>query len=251
MTAVSGTAAAQRLLSFGVCRPGYCLYYVWQAYKSLGASTDLPAPTAYDGWLGSAGKHEGDRNPPAGVPVYFGPKAGSRAGDVVISLGGGLVAATDWPYSGIIGITTIDARQRQISRPYLGWTETILNHPIDYAGVSPAPTPVTSEENPDMPVFIDNSFIINWPNGYTNVYDPRVFQVIRWVAKGQTTEAWAVEIFVSESWKAARELDRILKGDDAAVTIDARSVDAVAAAVKLSVDDLSARIDSLEQRIGA
>lgn len=133
MSAVDGMAAARTMIGFGTWRAGYCMEAVWQAYKRNGARTSLGAPTAYDGWLESGGKHPDDRNPPPGVPVYFGPKAGSRAGDVVISLGGGQVVATDWPRNGVIGITTIDARQRQIGRPYLGWTDTALNHPISFA----------------------------------------------------------------------------------------------------------------------
>lgn len=130
-TPVDGLAAAQNLLNFGKVTPGYCLHYVWQAYAMLGATTTSGQwPTAYSGWLGSAGQHPGDWNPPPGVPVYFGPKASSSAGDVVISTGDGNCAATDFPYGGVTGMTTLVARQKQISRPYLGWTETILNYPI-------------------------------------------------------------------------------------------------------------------------
>lgn len=128
--ALDGTAAARTLLARGVCTPGLCLYYVWQAYKAHGAQANGTYGTAYAAWLGSPGQHPGDRNPPPGVPVYWGPRAGSSAGDVVISLGNGRVAATDWPHNGVIGETTIDARERQIGRPYLGWTDNILGHPI-------------------------------------------------------------------------------------------------------------------------
>lgn len=151
--AVSGVAAANTMLAFRTWRAGYCLEAVWQAYKRNGASTSKSAPTAYDGWLKSGGKHEGDRNPPAGVPVWFGPKASSRAGDVVISLGGGRVVATDWPHNGVINITTIDARQRQIGRPYLGWTEDILGAAIDFGqhsgGSTPAPPAPPSKKEYD------------------------------------------------------------------------------------------------------
>lgn len=143
---VDGIAAANTMIAFGTWRAGYCLEAVWQAFKRNGARTDRGAPTAYAGWLNSDDKHPGDRNPPAGVPVWWGPKASSAAGDVVISLGGGRVVATDWPYNGVIGITTIDARERQIGRPYLGWTGDILGAPISYpttagGGTAPAPNP--------------------------------------------------------------------------------------------------------------
>lgn len=136
---VNGVAAAQTLLSYRNIRHGYCLYYVWQAYDAHGADTRLSAGTATEAWNLSQGKHPGDRNPPAGVPVFWGPKAGSAAGDVVISLGGGRVACTDYPNYGQVGIATIDQRERQIGRPYLGWAERIFDVQIDFDGSSGAP----------------------------------------------------------------------------------------------------------------
>lgn len=147
---VDGRAAARALLANGAIRGGYCLYYVWLAYKAVGARTNRGAGTALEGWEKSDGKHHGDRNPPAGVPVWFGAKPSSDAGDVVISLGDGRVACTDWPRYGVVGTCTIDERQRQIGRPYLGWTERIFDQPIDYAS-APAPagggtaTPIPKE----------------------------------------------------------------------------------------------------------
>ena len=128
-----GTRAAQVMLSFKTWRSGHCLEAVVAAYRQIGVpSLGRPAPTAYVGWQNSDLKHPSDRNPPAGVPVYWGPKKSSAAGDVVISLGGGAVVATDWPRSGVIGVTSIDARERQIGRPYLGWTGDVLGVPISY-----------------------------------------------------------------------------------------------------------------------
>ena len=148
--AVNGMDAARSLLARGTCTPGLCLYYVWQAYNAHGATASASYPTAYDAWLGSPGKHSGDRNPPPGVPVYWRPRTGSRAGDVVISLGGGRVAATDWPYNGRIGETTIDAREKQIGLPYLGWTDNILGYPIAIPTTAGgASTPL---EEDDMPL---------------------------------------------------------------------------------------------------
>lgn len=132
---VNGMAAAQTLLNMGSVRPGYCLHYVWQSYKAHGAVSDGKYyPTAFSAWEQASGRHPGDWSPPPGVPVYFGPKPSSNAGDVVISMGGGRCAATDWPYNGVTNETTLAARQRQIGRPYLGWVDNILGYPVDYQG---------------------------------------------------------------------------------------------------------------------
>ncbi len=131
VTPVDGNAAAQTLLTYSDIDPGYCLHYVWTAYKENGAQSDGGYyPTAYSAWEASEYQHPGDLNPPAGVPVYLGPRSGSSAGDVMISLGGGQCAATDWPYNGVTGVCTIDQRMDQTNRPYLGWTEDILGYPV-------------------------------------------------------------------------------------------------------------------------
>jgi hypothetical protein len=133
---VDGIAAARLLRSWDTCQHGQCLHYVWLAYKAQGARASRNFPTALDGWHGSGGKHEGDRNPPAGFPVWWGKKPSSAAGDVVISLGDGRVVATDFPNFGTIRETTLDERQDQIRRPYLGWTDTILGAPINVPEVA-------------------------------------------------------------------------------------------------------------------
>jgi hypothetical protein len=148
---VDGVAAAHTLLARGDCAPGLCLYYVWFAYREHGARVNETYPDALAAWNGSPGKHY-DRNPPAGVPVYFGAKPGSAAGDVVISMGNGQVAATDWPRYGVIGQTTIIERQAQINRPYLGWTDNILGFPISQMQndePAPEPIPVLPEDEDD------------------------------------------------------------------------------------------------------
>lgn len=131
MPTVDGLAAAALMQTWKTCDPGYCLRYVWAAYAAQGATSAASYPTALAAWNASKGKVPGDRNPPAGFPVYWGEKPGSAAGDVVISLGGGRVVATDYPGWGVIGTCTIDQRQAQIGRPYLGWTTDILGNPIE------------------------------------------------------------------------------------------------------------------------
>lgn len=155
---VDGLAALRTFRGFRNLTPGMCLSYVWQAYKANGAQAEGTYGTALDGWHGSPGKHEGDRNPPAGYPVWFGARAGSSAGDVVISAGNGMVVCTDYPGWGTIGECTIEERQRQIGRPYLGWTETILGAEITVPSVKP---PVTTKTIASSTV----EMIIKAPNG--------------------------------------------------------------------------------------
>ncbi|WP_181158349.1 hypothetical protein [Microbacterium sp. MYb64] len=133
---IDGTAAAQWLLNYGSVRPSMCLYYVWQAYKAQGASTSMGAQTAYAAWEQSDGKRPGDRNPPAGAAVWWGRRTwdGNLDGDVVISLGDGRVAVTEAPGQGAVtGSCTLDERENEISREYLGWTSSIFDCPINVA----------------------------------------------------------------------------------------------------------------------
>ena len=150
---IDGVAAANWLAGYGPVPVGYCLKYVWLAYKAQGASTGMSAGTAYQAWGLSDGKRPGDRNPPPGAAVWWGRRYdGNLDGDVTISLGGGRIAATDWP-TGRTGITTIDAREQQIGRVYLGWTSSIFDCPINVAaGKDAAPThaPSIPSEEDDM-----------------------------------------------------------------------------------------------------
>lgn len=159
---VDGVAAANTMLGFGTWKPGYCLEAVWNAYYRNGAQdiTGEREPTAYDAWLhvNQEDRREGwaFEDIPAGVPVYFGPKSSSRAGDIVISTGGGWCVATDIPgRPGVIGRMKLADRKNQINRPYLGWSTTILDWPIAFAnsggGDTPDPTPTPeSKEQEDM-----------------------------------------------------------------------------------------------------
>lgn len=127
MNEVSGPDAAQTMRGWETNDPGYCLRYVWEAYKAHGAVSSTTYPTAYSAWLATKYRH-GDKNPPLGAPVWLGVRSDSNAGDVVISLGNGRVVATDYPTWGVIGECTIDQRLAQTGRPYLGWTDDFLGN---------------------------------------------------------------------------------------------------------------------------
>ncbi|WP_152970155.1 hypothetical protein [Frigoribacterium sp. RIT-PI-h] len=101
--------------------------------------------TALDAWNYAADKRHGDLYPPAGVPVYFGVSpnrtdANKRAGDVGMSIGGGLGIFTD--SSGArVGVMTLAARAVQTQRPYLGWCGDFVGHPVTAATtITPAAT---------------------------------------------------------------------------------------------------------------
>jgi hypothetical protein len=85
-------------------------------------------PTAIAAWTAATQKHAGDKNPPAGVPVFFAPN------HVALSIGGGNIVSTDWPRSGHIGKTTIQELSKAWSHIYLGWTGDLNGHTIGGIG---------------------------------------------------------------------------------------------------------------------
>lgn len=147
MATVSGKAAIAWMRSHSTNAPGMCLNTVWQSYGSHDSIGDHAGqyPDAMSGWNYAKRRHPGDANPPAGVPVYFGVSptrtdANARAGDVMVSLGGGMLIGTDVGGAGRIGTISIADRARAISRPYLGWTEDFLGYDVvDTTAAAPAP----------------------------------------------------------------------------------------------------------------
>jgi len=130
MPVVDGVAALQTFQSYSNMTPGRCLEYTWLAYKAHGATSSVTYPTALSAYNATGGRHT-DKNPPAGVPVWFGANSSSSAGDVGISAGGGMVSAV-W-YSGWHTVS-IDQRAAEVGRPYLGWTDRFMtDNEIQYA----------------------------------------------------------------------------------------------------------------------
>ena len=119
---------------------GYCLAEVYKSYgsvQSIGPGAGNYG-IAYNQWVYSADKHAGDYNPPVGVPVVFGPSPtrtdkNKNAGDIAISMGGGLIWCTDVT-PGRTGVMTIEARAKQTRRPYMGWTGDFLGHKLVNVG---------------------------------------------------------------------------------------------------------------------
>lgn len=175
---LNGNAAPATMLGMGTNKVGFCLQTVAKAYGNPSSIGPGPHPVEYaiDAWTWSTGQHPGDRNPPVGVPVFFGVSSSrtdidKAAGDVTISLGGGRLVATDYPYAGHIGITTIAAREIQTRRPYKGWVDVFLGYQIAFIGaaaenatlITPTkPVPPTQEELDDMAATKDASIVRNY-----------------------------------------------------------------------------------------
>jgi peptidoglycan hydrolase-like protein with peptidoglycan-binding domain len=147
--------------------PGMCLAFVYASYgsvQSIGSHAGQ-YPIALNGWRYATKKHAGDRNPPVGVPVYFGASPtrtdrNKNAGDVAISMGGGLLWVTDVAgATGRTGIMTIAARERQTARPYLGWTGDFLGHNLVNIGkASGVVTVGVSQKIKDHQTYLNDTF---------------------------------------------------------------------------------------------
>lgn len=133
---------------------GYCLRHcdIWFGLPGSKGAGAGKYSWATHVWTYGTGKHPGDYNPPLGAPVVFGPSTTRKdgnapKGDVAISIGGGLIVATD-ASNALVGIMTIAARAKQTQRPYMGWLDNWLGNPITFpkgtATIKPASTQISS-----------------------------------------------------------------------------------------------------------
>lgn len=84
---------------------------------------------AVDMWQACVLKNAGDRNPPAGVPVFW--SGGSKGhGHAAISLGDGFVRTIDRPEFGIVGTVPLGEIEQAWGLHYLGWTIDLYGHEI-------------------------------------------------------------------------------------------------------------------------
>lgn len=87
--------------------------------------------SAYNAWQENiTGKHEGDRNPPIGVPVYWKgghPHDGDPNGDghAAISAGNGMIYSNDIGESGKISKVPLSRIEEKWGYEYLGWGEVM------------------------------------------------------------------------------------------------------------------------------
>lgn len=139
MANVDATAGANRYNAKTTNKPGMCL---WEVQVNGYGPAAMPStgphagqyPIAYNGWLYATQRFT-DANPPKGAAVYFGPSPtrtdkNKNAGDVCISLGGGLIRCSDGAGAGRMATMTIAARAKAIARPYLGYTTDFLGHQL-------------------------------------------------------------------------------------------------------------------------
>jgi len=150
-------ARARAAVGTSITPQGMCLNFVWRMAGGLSSIGNAVGrlDTAYNSWLAADDKHPGDRHPPAGVALHYGPSPtrtdrNRNAGDVTVSIGGGLQIATD-ATGARVGIMTIAAREKQTQRPYLGWTGDLGGHPFSAvsATLTPAALAVAIINNPE------------------------------------------------------------------------------------------------------
>lgn len=145
---------SQAMVAAGLTRtnkPGMCQAVTrgWYNAPSVGDVDGDGRADAEDGWKSEplGARHVGDRNPPAGVPLYF---EGGRNDDGhrAMSFPHGQVRSTDWDTetnrykAGVTGTAkSIADIERGMGVRYVGWTSTISGHPIPTDSQPPASKP--------------------------------------------------------------------------------------------------------------
>lgn len=111
--------------------PRYCARWTRERF-GVGALGDFDgdgAADAEDMWKAAKIRYQGDTNPPAGVPVYWG--GGSQDnGHIAVSLGGGMIRSTDAAGAGKVGTVPLDFPTRAWGMPYLGWSDDLYGNEI-------------------------------------------------------------------------------------------------------------------------
>ena len=173
MTNLDVTNSGQRLLNMApLADRSACLQYVSRALRNGAPPLNYTGlDTAYQSWQNNAeNKHPSDTNVPAGYPAFFGPDTNNTAGDVIISLGNGLFACTDYPTWNQVGTATLAQRSAQIGRNYLGWAGTFLGYTLTTTTLAETiSTPITPPEETIMLRFITADSTTPWyaTNGLT------------------------------------------------------------------------------------
>lgn len=151
MPTIDVTGAADRLLANKTVKPGYCLEYVSRAIRNGESPLDWDGlNNAWNCWRYACDDKHTSRNVPLGFPAFLGPKSTSSAGDVIISRGDGTFAATDWPVWGTVGICTLEEREDQTGRTYVGYAGEFLGYTLTSTTTAGTGTPITETQEDDM-----------------------------------------------------------------------------------------------------
>ena len=152
MPTIDVTDAPDRLLANKSVTPGHCLEYVSRAIRN-----GLPPliwnglDTALNCWNLACGDKHTSRDVPRGFPAFLGAKRGNNDGDVMLSIGGGKFAPTDYPGWGQVGICTLEQREAQTGRKYLGYAGEFLGYTLTSTTTAGVGTPITeTQEEDDM-----------------------------------------------------------------------------------------------------
>jgi len=124
-TRTAAQAAAKSKL-YSTYQTGMCLNFVWNC---LDAPQRIYTEDANQAWY-KATKKVTTGTPPAGAPVYF---YGGQHGHIALSLGGGFIRSTDWPYKGRVGTVNIGDLCRDwygTQANYRGWSRDLAGHLI-------------------------------------------------------------------------------------------------------------------------
>lgn len=134
-TAPQAVARARRFE--GYLPFGMCCNFVWNCITSGVKRYGLP--DANSAWARATMK-ETSRTPPAGAPVYW---AVGQYGHIAISVGGGRVRSTDYPFNGQVGECTLAQMEtRWRGMTYRGWSRDFAGDLIQgLEKPAPAPTP--------------------------------------------------------------------------------------------------------------
>lgn len=148
MTIQTSEEAVRRALATETNVPGMCQQVV-RGYFDAPSAGDADGDgdsDAADGYFKEppSARNAGDRNPPAGKPLYFSKAGGKGNGHRALSLEDGLVRSTDFDTNtkkykaGVVGTGTLKQVEAAMGVTYVGWTKTIDGYPIPPSPVAPA-----------------------------------------------------------------------------------------------------------------
>lgn len=179
MTILDRDAAAAKAESETRNTPGYC--QAWTDYvfgaPAVGDQDGNGRANAVDGWKSEHGhQHDGDRNPPRGVPVAY--SGGSHGdGHRAVSLGNGKIRSTDAGGEGVVATVDLDWPEKTWGLSYLGWSDTISGQEIPL----PPPTRVTEfhESGPAYDVSLLDKAVANGRHGVVRHARNEIAQLVQ------------------------------------------------------------------------